>query len=263
VAFVFREFEPHPALAPFVDRFWARSGAHERQTGPMRILPDGCIDLIVDLAHGGDAVVVGSMTRATLYIPNESTRLVAVRFRPGGAGPLLNVAAHELTDLVVDSHALGLRWLAPLLSADDTKLGAAVRVLERILLSRLPSIAAPNRLVTHAVSALFAPAPPSVATLARELGWSRQHLTRALRFHVGVSSMQLARVARLQRAVELLQRGEGSSLAETAVRLGYFDQAHMSRDFRELAGVTPQEAATSAGSIFPIRSLLRGLDLRR
>ena len=72
---------------------------------------------------------------------------------------------------------------------------------------------------------------------------------------VGIGPKQLARVARLQRAVALLQGGSGSLAAEAAA-LGYFDQAHMARDFRALAGVTPAAVRLERGSIFPIRSLL-------
>jgi AraC-like DNA-binding protein len=52
-----------------------------------------------------------------------------------------------------------------------------------------------------------------------------------------------------------LQRGAGNGLADAALDLGYFDQAHMARDFHALAAVTPVEAAAGVGSIFPIRSL--------
>jgi AraC-like DNA-binding protein len=79
--------------------------------------------------------------------------------------------------------------------------------------------------------------------------------SNALSRHVGVSPKQIARVARLQRAVDELQRGRGVNLADAAVRLGYFDQAHMALDFRDLASVTPLIARASASSIFPIRSL--------
>jgi hypothetical protein len=62
----YRELKPHPALCPFVDRFWVRTNDGRSDTSPMHILPDGCIDLMVDVASGGNAAVVGAMTRATL-----------------------------------------------------------------------------------------------------------------------------------------------------------------------------------------------------
>ena len=53
---MYRELPPHPALQPFVDRFWVSTA---RTTVPRRILPDGCIDVIIDLARGDGASAVG------------------------------------------------------------------------------------------------------------------------------------------------------------------------------------------------------------
>ena len=55
----------------------------------------------------------------------------------------------------------------------------------------------------------------------------------------------------MQRTIIALQDAPHVPLAGAAVALGYFDQAHMAKDFRELAGATPREAV----SIFPIRSI--------
>jgi AraC-like DNA-binding protein len=97
-----------------------------------------------------------------------------------------------------------------------------------------------------------------VEGLADDVGWSRQRLTRVLLDEVGLSAKQLLRVGRLQRAVDQLQRRPGDSLAQAAVGLGYFDQAHMCRDFRELVGLSPSRVRAAPHSIFPIRSLLTG-----
>jgi AraC-like DNA-binding protein len=227
----------------------------EANAGPRPILPDGCIDLILDLTRG-NAGIVGAMTRAVVFDPKKPVRSEAVRFRPGGAVPFFGVSADELTDRVVEStEIIGARWLAPAFLDEFAFLGEAVRMLERCLLGRLQAIRAPDPIVAYAVSRLFGPAPPSIATLSRQTGWSRQHLGRVFRSQVGVTPKQLSRVARLQRAIDDLQRGRAASLADLALRLGYFDQAHMARDFRELAGVTPLIARASADSIFPIRSL--------
>jgi AraC-like DNA-binding protein len=150
---------------------------------------------------------------------------------------------------MVDAGALGLPWAQAPASADSA--ADAMALLEQSLLARLPSL---DRLADHAVRALMEEAPPSVEALARTVGWTRQHLARVLRQRVGLAPKQLARVARLQRATLHLQ-GRQRTLADAAAALGYFDEAHMARDFRQLAGVTPATAALERSSIFPIRSL--------
>ena len=92
-------------------------------------------------------------------------------------------------------------------------------------------------------------------TITRALGCSRQHLARAFRAQVGIGPKELGRVARVQRALERIQRRRHAPLADAALDLGYFDEAHMDRDFRDLVGVTPARARGAAGSIRPIPSL--------
>jgi AraC-like DNA-binding protein len=60
----------------------------------------------------------------------------------------------------------------------------------------------------------------------------------------------------MQRAIDAVQRARGAALAAAAIDLGYFDEAHMALDFRELVGLTPAAVRAARGSIFPIRSLL-------
>lgn len=257
----YRELVPHPALQPFVDRFWILTAA--ASADPRRILPDGCIDVIVDVdpeSEGfGQAAAVGTMTRAMLFHPRTRVRAAAVRFRPGGATPFLRLPADALTDRVVEAGDADARWLAPADGDTPPDPVAAVATLERRLLARLRAIAGLDRAVAHAVDRLFSAAPPTIDELGREIGWSRQHLARRFRTTVGVGPKQLARVARLQRAVDHLQREAASvfNLAGAAADLGYFDQAHMARDFRELAGLAPRDIRAARGSIFPIRSLLQ------
>jgi AraC-like DNA-binding protein len=246
---VVRERLPHPALRPFVDRFWVRSAV---DGGPQRILPDGCVDLLIDLA-AGRALAVGTMTRAQV-LEGRPWPIAAVRFRPGAAHPFLGLAADELTDRVAESGALGMAWLTGLARRGEEDPLVAVGALEDALLARLAAVPSPDPLVAHAVASLLGPQPPAVDALALRLGCTRQHLRRILRRRVGVSGKMLARVGRLQRAVARLQSPRGT-LAEIAADLGYFDQAHMARDFRALAGVCPAVARKGGGSIFPIRSL--------
>jgi transcriptional regulator GlxA family with amidase domain len=56
-----------------------------------------------------------------------------------------------------------------------------------------------------------------------------------------------ARIIRLRRAVKLLR--QGCALADVAVACGYYDQAHMTRDFRDLAGHSPGEWKSRDGEL--------------
>jgi AraC-like DNA-binding protein len=78
-----------------------------------------------------------------------------------------------------------------------------------------------------------------VADVARDTGWSRRHLTSSFTGEFGLSPKQLARVVRLQQARSLVLAGR--PLGDVAVSAGYADQAHLTREWRALAGCTPGE----------------------
>jgi AraC-like DNA-binding protein len=267
----YRERPPLPPLHRSVDRIWWRTSAEagdpavsSAAPGPTLILPDGCIDVLVDV-RTGIARVVGTMTRAVEYSLPPGASLAAVRFKPGAAPGFLRVGAAELTDRVVQLDDLGTSWL-PRAAFDGIPLPRAVADLERRLLERVGSLSmertlslehtvSMERAMGHAARRLYGDHPPSIAELASELRLSRQHLRRSFREHVGVTPKRFAQVARLQRAVDHLQSARTASLARVALELGYSDQAHMSHDFRELAGITPRRVVAAKGSISPIRSL--------
>jgi AraC-like DNA-binding protein len=80
-------------------------------------------------------------------------------------------------------------------------------------------------------------APPSLAEMAAELGLSRFQLVRAFREEVGMPPYAWLAQHRVAHAKGLLERG--GRLAEVATRLGFADQAHLTRWFRRVVGVTP------------------------
>jgi AraC-like DNA-binding protein len=82
-----------------------------------------------------------------------------------------------------------------------------------------------------------------VAELAAETGWSDRHLRAKFQVETGLAPKAAARVMRFDRARRTLQRraiaGEPLRLAELAASCGYFDQAHLDREFGLLAGCPP------------------------
>jgi AraC-like DNA-binding protein len=226
----YREHPPSPALAPWVACTW------ERRDGggpPVRVVPDGCIDLV--WTQGRGATVVGANTTAFLVGLPAGVRVAGVRMRPGAGAALLGVDAGALRDARIPLEDLwhdDARRLEERLESVDDRVG----VLLAALGARAPWTAPPDPLVRVAVRRLHDPGA-RVETLARELDVSARQLRRRFESAVGYGPKRLARVLRLERALAVARGGEG--LAWAAAAAGYADQAHFAHDCRALAGVSP------------------------
>ncbi|RSD14922.1 helix-turn-helix domain-containing protein [Amycolatopsis eburnea] len=120
--------------------------------GPKRIVPDGCLDLVVG---DGEAFIAGPDTAAWSSVTRAGAELHGLRFVPGRAGAVLGVAADELRDSRVP---LGELWgregelLAERLLAGEMTPAEAVA-------SRLPEVPPPDPAVAELVNRLAAGVP--------------------------------------------------------------------------------------------------------
>ena len=78
-----------------------------------------------------------------------------------------------------------------------------------------------------------------VSALHDQTGWSRKRLADRFREQVGLTPKSMARLVRFHRAVNMLHQPGHRSLTAIASTCGYYDQAHLNREFRELAGGPP------------------------
>lgn len=81
----------------------------------------------------------------------------------------------------------------------------------------------------------------NIGELAAEAGWSRRHLTRQFTDQLGMAPKTVARLRRLRHAVRLLSQPRRGSIADIAACCGYYDQAHLANDFRDIAGCSLNE----------------------
>jgi len=197
---VYEELRPPPELAPWVAVSWR---IRARSDAELRIVPDGCMDLI-----RGD--VVGSFTGPTVVSLAAGDVSEGIRFHPGGFPALFGLPASEL---------VGLR--VPI-----------VDVLPRF--ASLRNLAADAQRPDPLARATWTAS--DVRALARDSGYSERQLRRRVAEATGHGPKRLMRIARMQR---VLREGRGESWARTAAEHGYFDEAHMAGDVRELAGATP------------------------
>jgi len=87
----------------------------------------------------------------------------------------------------------------------------------------------------------------AIGALAADLGWSHRRLIARYRDAIGLPPKAVARIVRFERASARLQ--QGTDLSTVAADCGYYDQAHLARDVRELAGITPTELRATVNSV--------------
>ena len=226
----YTEIRPCIELARIVECYWFLTGdGTVRQ--PRRVVPDGRTEIILNsgrpfaqLTPQGWRVqrknfFAGQITGPLWLRPNGPFDLVGIRLTPAGARSLFRNPLSEMTNQMM-----------PL----DMKLSRAT--LDHDLTRQI--IRPPDPRVEAAVVHLIATAgSASIDDLAGAVGWSVRHLQRRFLEDVGLSPRVFARMQRFQMVFKAFE--ETRNWAQAAIECGYFDQGHLIRDFRELAGAAP------------------------
>ncbi|MBB5850939.1 DUF6597 domain-containing transcriptional factor [Amycolatopsis umgeniensis] len=224
MATVYRETTAPGELEGVVRCRWEDTGR-----APKRIVPDGCVDLV---ESGGEVFVAGPDTTAWTWETPPGVRARGVRFAPGRAHDVLGLGADELRDQRVPLRDL---WgKEGELLAERVLRGAAS--LSDVVAERRTGRG--DREIAELIARLDRGVPRVSAALAPFSTGERQ-LRRRFTLAVGYGPATYLRVTRFQRAIGLA--GKAPDLASLAFEAGYADQAHLSRDCREFAGVQARE----------------------
>jgi AraC-like DNA-binding protein len=257
-------------LYGIVERLWYFDGV--LADSAERVFPDGSAELVImlDEPHrDGDteklavfpAVCInGIRTHSSVVVaPRARCRVVGVRFNPIGACRMFRQSMTDLVDVTVDFQSslgrsageLGERCAA---AADSfawnnaRNAEAVVAVCVRWLENHAAHAIECDPAVSWTAAAIRSMrGVVSLDFLGSRLGIPRSRLSQRFCDFVGVTPKRFARIMRFHSALGLIGRGE--SIAGAAAELGYYDQAHLYRDFTEFAGMTP--GAYMAGKRYP------------
>jgi AraC-like DNA-binding protein len=236
------------------------AGYRQRGVRPAvhRGLPSSCLTLIFTLdepltlaAHpdpaqppGSFITLVGGLHTSPALITHQGAQSgIQVAVKPAGARALLGLPAGELTHIDVPADAV----LGAHSKRIYARLGDAVSWQERFAVldeefTRLVVPCEPAAEVEFAWRLLLrSGGTVPVSELADRTGWSTRHLANRFREEIGLTPKAAARVIRFERARRRLITAAHGSLADLAVACGYFDQAHLAREFRAMAGCPPTQ----------------------
>jgi AraC-like DNA-binding protein len=266
----FHTYVPPLPLSAYIDFFWL----HEDNAQPHaleRALPTGKPALWIELGGDGlqvatrqDAQRMTTFRTATLLGANSQWSIIAAGrhvsrmgalFRPNGATAFFAPPASELHDAHVPLEALwgdadATEFRERLLV--ETTPAARFHRLERVLLARLTCLPPPRPAVTFAVDALLAaPQAQTITQVVDQSGLSHQQLIRVFRQEVGMTPKRFGRVRRFQEALDRVGGAACVNWTEIALACSYADQAHLTREFQEFAGVSPTAYLRERDARFP------------
>lgn len=248
---------PGPPLSEFVELIWL----YEGYTAPHscafeRLMPSGTMSLVINLQEDRSPIyhperleeigstrgilLAGTYSEFAVIDTAEQWATLGVHFRPGGAFPFFGLPAGELQDVTLSLEDLwgpvanGLRERILEAATPEARFG----IMEEALLararglSRHPAIAFALRELRRS---------RTVGSVLDQVGYSQRHFIQLFRQEVGLTPKLYGRIQRFQQVLRRVQPMARVDWSEIALGNGYFDQAHLIRDFRAFSGFTPSE----------------------
>ncbi len=253
----YQTYDPHPDLSAIVKCYWTLEVPGDMEAPKQRIIPDGCIEMCFILGEGVKrftsdtdyiiqprTMVFGQITKPYFVQPTGYVNTFAVRFYPYGFANIIDVPIHELADtetpltMLFDPEAVRDLELK-MVEAASTEV--RIEAIESLLLDRLSKEVVHENIVKSTVEALEqTKGKASIQSILKDDVSQRRSLERKFSKEVGISPKQLGKVIRLQAALKMMLHNQEEKLTQVAYENEYYDQAHFTKDFKDLTGINPK-----------------------
>lgn len=277
----YAELPAPPPLDALVHCFWFLRGA--LLGAPAQpVLPDGRMEIVLHRAEpfaevGADGVargqaevlLAGQLTAPISLMPQGAADVIGIRFRTEAARSILGFSALAVTGRVEPLAAFHGRLAGALRGVTAQRRQGAMRGKEarrqgsnEEMVEALSAVLRqfvrdePPPMVREAVRGLARPGGVPLRELAGNLGVTLRTLERRVTAETGLGPKPLQRVLRFRRVLRLLEQTPRGQWSGAAIRAGYYDQAHMIREFRSFAGMPPSEYF---GAEVPLSRAIQGL----
>lgn len=255
----YKKIQPSLALTPYVDHFWILDVQQKDLPFVYTILPYAWFELFFDLNNSGgnEAKYMGQMAIPFQIMHKKPYRAVGIRLKPNVADALFQKPANEFTN-----HSVNWSDLDPTSSLHAQLLAAKsekdiIFLLESYLMRKLKDYTFDT--VSNYISQHIVHQPYSGINdaLFASIGLGRRRIEQRFLNATGVSMGLFVRKARFDAAIETLCDGKFNSLTQLGLELGYYDQAHFSREFKGFAGITPKKYHNTLQNMTGIERLLQ------
>ena len=170
----------------------------------------------------------------------ESHTAVSIIFQPGGLNRFLNIPITEIFDNGYSAREVIGSEIEDLLdrSHDSTSFNELDNIVQSFFLRKLSQVKEPLP-IDYALHHLLTNYNTNLDKIADLSCMSIRNFERKSKERLGMPAKMYARIARFNKAYNLLSSRPIISLTNLTYELGYYDQTHFIKDFKEFAKLTP------------------------
>lgn len=250
----YQELAPEKRLQNIVSCYWI-SETPDKQT--QYIQPDGCTDVIFNLGNVVSAEekqaglpqesisAVGMMTECKKVNIAPKTRLVGIRFKTGAMSTITDLPLHKFQDINIDAEEI-----SPCLNQATWEKIVKVKSLNN-LASELDNLIFEMKsksdkeidpvAITSVKYIRQRTETIAIGDIANKFSISQRQLERRFRSSIGVTMKGYTRIVRFLNTKSLLSQYPEKSILSIALENGYYDHAHLTREFKLMAGINPSK----------------------
>jgi len=240
------EFLPHPQLQQYIYCYWQlKTTVPLAEPFVYRVVADGCIDIYFELNDPSENYVMGFCKKYTEFPLANQFHYIGVRFLPTMFPQLFKVNAAELSNRYERLEAVVPEAAAFISSRFQTHLSTAqiAELFDQYFLQLIAnaSFDDDNRLY-DAIGIILQHS--GVLNLETDLntGISARQLRRLFEFYIGDTPKTFSKVVRFQNILRAKPSTQSLRKNKLFFDVGYYDQAHFIKEFRNFYGVTPSKA---------------------
>jgi AraC-like DNA-binding protein len=241
-------YEPNPALKSYVRYYWSLDlEVTSRNMLDLQLMADRFPRVVIQCLQGKSglyglhreelfpASVKGITSRPALVQMAPTYSHVAVSFFPHALHAMFGIDAYETIDAVLDLHHFFSHELTEQIMYARSH-ATRVVLLDNYLLSRLPEVRQTDwRILDFVRASQRLPYRDQL----KEYGISERQFERKFLQAVGLTPSYYKRVLRFEKALSRILDGRFNSLGDLAYELGYADQSHFNREFKEMSSMSP------------------------
>lgn len=239
---MYKEYHPNILLSPYIETYWISNDSIQGEQ-TIRVLPDGCVDIIFDWNEKSfSPKIIGTITTYLDVSYINNIRMMGIRFRPCGVSAFTQVPINEFTDTSVDislSETIFDPYFFEQLLEIESECDK-IHYIDSYLVTQLKNTFAIDRQMIYTIDLIReTKGTLPISAVLNKVYLCERQFERKFKATVGVTPKTFSSITRFANTKEVLRSATNESLFSIALECGYYDHAHLIREHKRFAGDSP------------------------